>query len=65
VLELLAAGHSNAEMASRLSLSFKTIDHHVSAVLAKLAVGSRRQAAAAAHLLGIVLPRDGEPSDLS
>jgi DNA-binding CsgD family transcriptional regulator len=62
VLGLLAAGQSNAEIAARLSLSPKTVDHHVSALLAKLGVGSRRQAAAAARRLGIALPRNGEPS---
>jgi DNA-binding CsgD family transcriptional regulator len=62
VLRLLAEGESNAEIAARLSLSVKTVDHHVSAVLAKLAVGSRRQAAAAARRLGVVLPKDGEPA---
>jgi DNA-binding NarL/FixJ family response regulator len=36
VLELICAGHSNAEIAAKLVLSTKTVDHHVSAVLAKL-----------------------------
>jgi DNA-binding CsgD family transcriptional regulator/tetratricopeptide (TPR) repeat protein len=62
VLRLLAAGQSNAEIAGQLSLSVKTVDHHVSALLAKLAVGSRRQAAAAARRLGVVLAKDGEPN---
>jgi len=62
VLRLLAAGHSNAEIAEQLSLSVKTVDHHVSALLAKLGVGSRRQAAAAARRLGVVLAQDGEPT---
>ncbi|GGM26227.1 AAA family ATPase [Dactylosporangium sucinum] len=46
VLELLALGLTNAEIADRLTLSHKTVDHHVSAILAKLAVSSRSQAAA-------------------
>jgi DNA-binding CsgD family transcriptional regulator len=49
VLALLAEGLSNAEIAARLSLSAKTVDHHVSAVLGKLGVASRGQAAAAAR----------------
>ena len=53
VLELLAQGLSNPEIAARLSLSAKTVEHHVSALLAKLEVGSRRQAAGAARRLGI------------
>ncbi len=38
---------------TRLSLSAKTVEHHVSALLAKLGVGSRREAAAAARRLGV------------
>ena len=53
VLGLLAQGLSDAEIADRLSLSAKTVEHHVSALLAKLGVGSRRQAAAAARRLGV------------
>jgi DNA-binding NarL/FixJ family response regulator len=62
VLELLAEGMTNAEIAARLSLSAKTVEHHVSALLAKLGVGSRRKAAAAAHRLGVVLAKVGGPS---
>ena len=65
VLGLLAEGLTDAEIAARLSLSTKTVGHHVSAVLAKLGVSSRRQAAAAAHRLGVVLPRDREPGGQS
>jgi DNA-binding CsgD family transcriptional regulator len=42
---LLAEGLRNAEIADRLSVSTKTVDHHVSAVLAKLGVRSRVEAA--------------------
>jgi DNA-binding CsgD family transcriptional regulator len=45
ILALLAAGLTNAEIAARLHLSPKTVDHHVSAVLAKLEVASREAAA--------------------
>jgi DNA-binding CsgD family transcriptional regulator len=65
VLGLLAAGQTNAEIATQLSLSTKTVNHHVAAVLAKLGVGSRRQAATAARRLGIALPRNGQPSNPS
>jgi DNA-binding CsgD family transcriptional regulator len=45
ILALLAEGLTNAEIAARLHLSPKTVDHHVSAVLAKLNVPSREAAA--------------------
>jgi DNA-binding CsgD family transcriptional regulator len=53
ILELLAAGLTNAEIAARLYITPKTVAHHVSAVLGKLGVRSRRQAAAEARRLGL------------
>jgi DNA-binding NarL/FixJ family response regulator len=53
VLELLADGLRNAEIAARLFLSVKTVDHHVSAILRKLGVRSRGQAATAAVTQGL------------
>jgi DNA-binding CsgD family transcriptional regulator/tetratricopeptide (TPR) repeat protein len=46
VLELVAKGMRDAEIAERLFLSEKTVSHHVSAVLRKLEVTTRTQAAA-------------------
>jgi DNA-binding CsgD family transcriptional regulator len=51
ILELLAQGLRNAAIAKRLHLTTRTVDHHVSAVLSKLGVTSRAEAALAARKL--------------
>jgi DNA-binding CsgD family transcriptional regulator len=52
VLTLIAAGYSNAAIAEELYISEKTAGHHVAAVLSKLNVSSRLQAAAIANARG-------------
>jgi DNA-binding NarL/FixJ family response regulator len=52
VLNLVEEGLSNMEIAARLCISPKTAEHHVSAIIARLGVASRRDAAVAARALG-------------
>jgi len=54
VVALLAEGLRNAEIAQRLVISSKTVDHHVSSLLAKLGVTTRHAAVTAARRLGLV-----------
>ncbi len=58
VLDLIHAGLTNAEIAERLFISAKTVDHHVSAVLAKLDAPTRGAAASQAAKLGLVTAPD-------
>jgi DNA-binding CsgD family transcriptional regulator/tetratricopeptide (TPR) repeat protein len=53
VLDLICAGFSNAEIAAKLFISARTVDHHVSSVLAKLGAPTRGAAVAQATRLGL------------
>lgn len=44
ILELVAEGLTDTQVATRLYLSAKTVNHHVSAALAKLGVHTRADA---------------------
>ena len=54
VLQLLKEGLQNKEIGSRLFISAKTVDHHISSILFKLEVNSRARAVQEATRLGIV-----------
>ena len=57
VIELLAEGLRNAQIAARLVVSEKTVEHHVAAILRKLDVHTRGEAGAEAVRLGLIRPR--------
>jgi DNA-binding CsgD family transcriptional regulator/tetratricopeptide (TPR) repeat protein len=56
VLELLAEGLRNVEIAQRHGVSVRTVDHQVSAILAKLGTRSRVEVIAEALQLGLLPP---------
>jgi DNA-binding NarL/FixJ family response regulator len=54
VLHLIDDGLTNAELAERLYLSVRTVEHHVAAILTRLEVTSRRDAIRRGRELGIL-----------
>jgi two-component system NarL family response regulator len=54
VLERIAAGRSNKEIASDLEISEATVKTHINSLLGKLGVGDRTHAATVALQRGII-----------
>jgi DNA-binding CsgD family transcriptional regulator len=61
VLALMGDGLSNGEIAERLFISKKTVEHHVSAVMSKLGTPTRAKAIARAESLQITQDGGGSP----
>jgi len=57
VLKLVAEGLRNADIADRLFVSPRTVDHHVAALLRKLQARTRGEAVASAAQLGVLEDR--------
>jgi NarL family two-component system response regulator LiaR len=53
ILQEIAMGASNSEIATKLFLSVNTVKHHVHNILAKLGLENRREAIQYAHQAGL------------
>ena len=62
ILQLLAAGRTDPEIAAELFLSVRTVEHHVAHVLAKLGARTRTAAVSAAISAGLVAAGSAPPA---
>jgi DNA-binding NarL/FixJ family response regulator len=60
ILQLVASGATNADIARQLWITQQTVKFHVSNVYRKLEVGNRTEACHYAHVNGLVMPRQGQ-----
>ena len=58
ILDLIAAGRNNQEIAGQLFLSLKTVRNYVSSILTKLQVADRAQAIVRAREAGLSMKGD-------
>jgi DNA-binding NarL/FixJ family response regulator len=56
IVELIAGGRDNAQIAARLALSEKTVRNHITSIFAKLEVENRSQAIVLARKAGFDSP---------
>jgi DNA-binding NarL/FixJ family response regulator len=63
VIELMALGRRNAEIAVLLTLSIKTVEYHVSRALERLGARSRVEAVRKARQLGLIGPEAELPRE--
>ncbi|MGH8914740.1 MAG: LuxR C-terminal-related transcriptional regulator, partial [Acidimicrobiia bacterium] len=63
VLTLIGRGLSNGEIAEKLFISKKTVEHHVSAILSKLGVGTRARAISLMESLDLPQHGGGRPAE--
>ncbi|MBI2318853.1 MAG: helix-turn-helix transcriptional regulator [Betaproteobacteria bacterium] len=63
MLEMLAAGHRNLDIAQRWAVSVKTVEFHINNLLTKLGARSRMDAVLKAQDLGIMNPHLLPPSE--
>lgn len=59
VLLLIAQGHSNADIADRLTITDHTVKTHINRLFTKLEVRDRAQAVIVAYEAGLVTPGEG------